>query len=578
MDGVKLIIRYTETRGGSRESHDVLVETDSATIGRGTDQTIQVPDRRIPLSHSVLTLSGKHLLLKAGSGHSFTVNERIVRSAELEDGDVVDILGHEFRILAGDDRADYIIEVEVTAENIEPLRQRFRTRLRELDFPERKISWLLFLGIVVISIVIPSTGFFIGMDPVRSSFLPDDGQWSTGDLNHTHAFTGDNCNFCHVVPFTPVRDEDCLSCHHSIGHHFDIDVFGSENASTSRCEFCHKEHGEKDGLTRTDQAICSDCHQDLAAAGLESDRLRPATDFLENHPDFRVTLTVLDENGIWQEQRQDLWAEDLQERSGLIFPHDLHLDREGINSADGKVTLVCADCHVAEKGGLNMMTVTMEDHCASCHELTFDPDTPDRVVPHGKPGELMQLLKEYYAWQFLNRGLDEPDTEIRQPVLPTTQRKARRPGNRKVRQDIATFVPEKTATEPVTVQAKRFIESRVSEAAANLFERQTCTICHEIREVPDQEVPWKVQPVRLTADWLPLSVFSHKKHKNMDCTSCHEAETSELASDVLMPDLASCQTCHGGEDAGDRLQSTCITCHEFHLEDQGSMGESLATQ
>ena len=52
---------------------------------------------------------------------------------------------------------------------------------------------------------------------------------------------------------------------------------------------------------------------------------------------------------------------------------------------DGNVNMACGDYHTPEKGGMRMQTVTMENHCASCHELTFDPDVPDRVVPHGNP-------------------------------------------------------------------------------------------------------------------------------------------------------------------------------------------------
>ena len=48
--------------------------------------------------------------------------------------------------------------------------------------------------------------------------------------------------------------------------------------------------------------------------------------------------------------------------------------------------------------------------------------------------------------------------------------------------------------------------------------------------------------------------------------SCHAAETSLVSSDILMPDIASCQTCHGDEHTDDQLVSVCLDCHSFHLD------------
>ncbi|MCZ6501938.1 MAG: cytochrome c3 family protein, partial [Gammaproteobacteria bacterium] len=144
------------------------------------------------------------------------------------------------------------------------------------------------------------------------------------------------------------------------------------------------------------------------------------------------------------------------------------------------------------------------------------------------------------------------------------------------RQLINEFVPQESATIALTTQARAYIERRVNEAAENLFERQTCTICHEITQDNSHEIPWIVRPVRLTTDWFPMAEFSHDSHKNMQCSGCHEAEPSALATDVLIPEIGSCRTCHGGEDASDRLQSSCITCHKFHLDEGQPMGAHVA--
>ena len=68
--------------------------------------------------------------------------------------------------------------------------------------------------------------------------------------------------------------------------------------------------------------------------------------------------------------------------SNLIFPHDVHVQQDGINGPEGIEVLGCDSCHQVEPGGGNMLDVSMEKHCSSCHELTFDPGAPNRYVPH----------------------------------------------------------------------------------------------------------------------------------------------------------------------------------------------------
>ena len=229
---------------------------------------------------------------------------------------------------------------------------------------------------------------------------------------------------------------------------------------------------------------------------------------------------------------------------------------------------------------MNMQAVNMQDHCASCHQLTFDPNSPDRVVPHGSPPELMRTLREYYALQYLTEelGADTGDDQTLASAIETDAepvRAVRRPG-RVARPELITDLITAMQIDPkasIGAKAAVFIEARVADAAENLFEKQTCTVCHEITAVADAEVPWKVLPVRISEAWYPLSEFSHEGHKNMECDGCHLARDSEVATDILMPDIANCRQCHGGEDAENLLASNCITCHKFHLDDQAPMGD-----
>lgn len=571
---MRIIVRYIESNSVQQSNFDGNV----ATIGRGTDQVIQIADKRLPLAHSKLSITGGNLSLTADGEHRFTVNDQITKRSNLVEGDEVDISGHAIRVKAGEDGAEFVIEVERSTEQVESLRDRFTTRLSETGIKERGISWTLFMVVFLIGLGIPGVGFIMGagtMEGLRNSPLPDDTVWLTGELHQTHAFMGDDCSYCHTEAFVQTRDEDCLVCHLSVNHHFDTKALGRGYGAGEQCADCHKEHSATDSITREDQEVCTDCHADLQIAGFEESTLRPATDFLDDHPTFKVSLDQWD-GAQWERHRVDLWAEELIEESNLIFPHDIHVSPDGIDGTDGKVIMACSDCHLPEKGGLKMRPVTMEQHCSDCHQLTFDPATPDRVVPHGSPPDLMRTLREYYAFQFLNRDNPQPKTEAVKLQMPDS-RSVRRPGRKARTQSITELIAETQIdnSKPLTEQASDFIEARVDEAASNLFEKQTCTICHEITKSGDSEVPWQVTPVHLNTAWMPMSVFSHSKHKNMQCEGCHEADASFEATDVLMPDIGSCRSCHGGEDARNLLQSTCIACHEFHLDSQKPMGELI---
>ena len=571
---MRIIVRYIESKSVQQSTFDGSV----ATIGRGTDQVIQIADRRLPLAHSKLSVASGKLSLSANGEHRFSVNDQLSKKSVLNAGDEVDISGHTLRVLPGEGDAEFVVEVELSSEQVESLRDRFTTRLKHVGLPERGISWVLFVLIISVGLGIPGVGFYMGgdtMEGLRDGPLPDDGVWLTGKLHQSHAYMGDDCSYCHAEAFTQTRDKECLTCHTSVNHHFDTELMGQGYGAADQCADCHKEHSSTGSIIREDQAVCTTCHADLELAGFADSSLRPANDFLEDHPTFMVSLDKWTGTS-WQRERVDLQADDLIEESNLIFPHDIHVSSDGIDGVDGKVVMVCSDCHQPEKGGLNMRPVTMEQHCADCHQLTFDPASPDRVVPHGSPPDLMLTLREYYAYQFLNRDQLNASSKTAQLEMPES-REVRRPGRRARTESIADLMAATQVdnTKPLTQQASDFIELKVNGAAENLFEKQTCTICHEIAKSGDQEVPWEVTPVRVNESWMPLSVFSHSKHKNMQCDGCHEAESSAVATDVLMPDIVSCRSCHGGEHASNLLQSTCTTCHEFHLDSQSSMGEHM---
>src|SRR5262249_62353310 len=66
-----------------------------------------------------------------------------------------------------------------------------------------------------------------------------------------------------------------------------------------------------------------------------------------------------------------------------------------------------------------------------------------------------------------------------------------------------------------------------------------------------------------TIRWMPHAKFNHDAHRGFTCVSCHEkAQTSTESSDVLLPGIATCRTCHA--PGLDHAESRCFECHTYH--------------
>jgi RecJ-like exonuclease len=91
---------------------------------------------------------------------------------------------------------------------------------------------------------------------------------------------------------------------------------------------------------------------------------------------------------------------------------------------------------------------------------------------------------------------------------------------------------------------------------------KTCKECHDLGFAAAHNTP-EVPKANLTTRWLKHGNFDHPAHQMVVCSSCHQqASTSKLTSDVLLPGIKACQTCHhSGEEAA---RSNCSECHQYH--------------
>jgi hypothetical protein len=194
----------------------------------------------------------------------------------------------------------------------------------------------------------------------------------------------------------------------------------------------------------------------------------------------------------------------------------------------------------------------METHCSRCHSLRFDEADETSTVPHGDIEGVYRTLIAHFSQQYLE-GV---------PSLQRARTPVRRPG-----------VKSAAITRDEQVRARDWAEQMSLAAARDLFEKRVCVDCHEVSKVPGAASfqQWRVEPVRLTQNWMPQANFDHASHKTSKCVDCHiGADLSKHSSDVLMPTLRECRACHSGPgDDHDKLPSDCLMCHKFHLPDRG---------
>lgn len=561
------LIRSIENRdSGSFEYRDNEYAGDQIAIGRATDQDIQLVESEVVLQHAIVQLRGKGRgnIKALSSNGAVSVNDKIVRSAPLRPGDVVRIGKSVLEVINAPPGFDFALtlergEAEDEGDGAVPGSQ-YVTTLDGAGLRKRFWSWLLFLGVVVAFFAFPVSGLFDDRLQAlwrASPLLPDDGVWQSGPLIPAHSAPeiADNCNVCHAKPFVTVRNEQCTACHDDVGRHAPEDVHMTE-LDGARCASCHKEHNRPTTLVRRDEALCASCHADLSSSGVQTE-LGDASTFGGDHPPFKLSMLVPENSGDgwrWRTERV-AQASGPVEVSNLKFPHDVHLDPNGIKSPEGDEVLECSSCHTLDARAMLMEPITMEGNCRRCHTLVFDRDAQDREVPHGDPDEVILSLEEYYSREFLEATLGK-EQEAKNPARKRL-RKRRRPGKQ--------LDPEQRLV------VLKLARDKAWEVAAQLFEKTTCLTCHEVSREEDPEMlsNWRVDPVRLTSRWLPKHDFNHYSHRTQECMICHDAETSSQSADILIPSIDECRECHGAPDS--RLATTCAGCHNFHLAGRGLM-------
>jgi hypothetical protein len=395
--------------------------------------------------------------------------------------------------------------------------------------------------------------------------------YSSGRMSEPHAILESQCAACHVQKasqFSAKADSQaCLSCHDGPVHH-------ATQTSTPDCATCHTEHRGRVNISAVSEKSCAACHSDLQTAGTPSRYSAHIRSFTNGHPEFAAL----------RENRRDL--------STIKLNHAIHMKPIRRGPTGSLVQLDCADCHrpvavssswtYADTAYLSathppaetvkasapetsmlaphapptgrelMAPVTFANSCASCHLLSFDKRFSEGV-PHDKPEVLHAFLKNKFqdyavAHPAELRSARDPDRDLTgKPLVPRLQ----------------------------TLSTAQWVASRTSDAEQLLW-RKTCIQCHQLSFIganeltkvqpnvgPDDNVLPHVAASNVTSRWLPHARFDHEAHGSFTCVSCHEKALNSVdSSDLLLPGVKTCQTCHG--PGPDHAESRCFECHTYH--------------
>ncbi|MDB6091849.1 MAG: hypothetical protein JWN85_4633 [Gammaproteobacteria bacterium] len=554
---VHLLISRAGGQAGNSPAREYVLETRQLTIGRDSLQDLQLSDPQVKPQHAVIRPHAGRLRIERCTHGRVRVNGVWRSVAILVEGDTIQIGATTIVVRRARRGASVQLEViESPAASEAELPALYALSLRETGISARFWSWLLVLGVIAVFLIpaLAASMYPPARPVLRSNALvPSDRLWQSGPLHPSHQFIGGNCNACHLAPFQRVGDAQCTACHKNVQHHVDVHTADVALFKQNRCGDCHVEHERPSVLIQRDSRLCTDCHGHLKELKPNTELAR-VTDFGSDHPDFRPTM--LERAGSsapaqWQAVRAPRGVR-AEEHSNLIFSHAEHLKPKGVKSPNGYEVLKCQDCHQPNAGGRQMQPLRMEAHCARCHSLLFDEHDPSTAVPHGDLKRVFDTLQGH----FIRTYLDSPS-----PPDQRAASAARRPGGE-----------AEVMTRDQQRRARDWADRQSLLIARELLEKRVCVECHRVTSVPAATgfEQWRVEPVRITQDWMPLANFSHASHATSACTTCHaKAAASKTSADVLMPSIRDCRECHGGSTDTGKLASDCGMCHTFHLPGRG---------
>jgi hypothetical protein len=562
------LFHVTLRRSGARARKEEVVEVERLTVGRGTDNALQIPGLTVALHHCVFVKRPDGIYVEPIDARDLRVNGNVTTGQRLAKGDVVRVGQRELRVLDTGGAEDLTLEIEEVARSaVGALAAHTRIGIERGFLTRRTLSWTLVVVILFFFLAVPLLYHlvrFAAGDETKQAVHPRppatspleyaarlmEVGWISGPLARNHSHLKNDCAACHASGFQRVRDQECTACHSAMGRHTPMEI-PLEEINTVRCASCHVEHNGETGLLGFGPQMCTSCHANIKAK-FTGTTLLNVRGFSKGHPEFRPAV-VIDAGARQrarvplQELRRPIAASDgvMRERSGLKFSHTAHL-QPGLPGANGEeVTLGCGDCHTPDPGQVLMQPIEYKRHCQGCHDLTFEKGV-DRQAPHAGPDEVQNAVTEFYSRLALGGESSSSSTRRKERALPADRAGA------------LAWAEEKAAA------ANRRL----------LGANGTCAFCHTVR-VGDGTIsvePVLLVPAPAAEQWFAFAAFVHRPHQMVACASCHDVSQARDASTVAMPGIDRCRDCHGDTGRAGEVSSPCITCHEFHHAEVGLMG------
>ena len=547
------------TADGRRIVREKDVDKAQLRVGRSAENDIHLPDLAVEPSHATITgQPGSRVAVEATGTLGFGLDGQTSRLATIDARTGAELRFGGTRISVGQ-AADGAIMLTVEAvreDEGKDSSEKDGLSLAGVMPGKRTISWLLAALILALFLALPIVSHLTRSPDANASQVIGDSNWSPGKLSLAHHQLEGKCEACHVKAFVSVRDETCVSCHKAVHDHAPAGRIAVARAEPSLggkllqgvahafgkpspggCVDCHREHEGMNRMELPQQQFCADCHGSLNDR-LKDTKLGNAADFGKAHPEF--SPLVMTDPVAKTMQRIPLDASP-REHSGLAFPHKLHLDpRGGVAKMAATLAgtkgydangMACADCHRPTEDGVRFKPIVMEHDCEACHSLVYDKvGTTFRKLKHGDVDQMVADLSVVGA-----------NTH---PIVTGRSR----PGDYAADHDYyANFA--------APVGGSGLVQRALAKDGV-------CGECHTPMMKNGKPA---VVPVTLPSRYMAQGWFDHAAHKQTQCTACHTAPTSTTATDVLLPKLAECRTCHLGEDAPKgKVPSSCAMCHSYH--------------